>query len=119
MENQIEASEPSNRLGENAAEAFAALGDWTRMLLVVRLVAAGQQGEPCSIEDLSEYVRQQGVRLTRQAVTKHLRQLEHGGLVHSIRQGRERIYQLDPEGIGAMQGFLESVGKYKDKCVRA
>jgi len=54
------------------APVFAALGDETRLSLVVKL----GRGQPCSIAQLTE-----GTGLTRQAVTKHLRVLEGVGLV--------------------------------------
>ncbi len=62
------------------ASVFAALGDETRLSLVVQLSG----GEPQSIAKLAE-----GSRLTRQAITKHLRVLEGAGVVHSTRSGRE------------------------------
>jgi DNA-binding transcriptional ArsR family regulator len=111
IEKQIEA------LGGNESEAFAALGDWTRLLLVARLATAVQQGEQCSIEQLSGYVRQQGVRLSRQAVTKHLRTLERGRLVRGARHGRERLYELDPVGIGSMQAYLEMVSAHWEQAL--
>ena len=107
----------SEVLGGSEAEAFAALGDWTRMLLVVRLATTGQDGELCSIEELCAHVRQQGVRLSRQAVTKHLRRLERGRLVRGERHGRERLYELDPEGIGAMRAYLEMVSAYWERAL--
>ena len=109
--------EQSEALSGGEAEAFAALGDWTRLLLVSRLATAVQEGELCSIEELSAFVRQQGVRLTRQAVTKHLRRLERGRLVRGERHGRERLYELDPEGIGAMQAYLEMVSRHWEKAL--
>jgi len=110
-------SQQSEALGGSEAEAFAALGDWTRLLLVARLAAVGQEGELCSIEELSGYVRQQGVRLTRQAVSKHLRRLEHGRLVRGERHGRERLYELDPEGIVAMRAYLEMVSAHWERAL--
>jgi len=109
--------EKSEALSGGEAEAFAALGDWTRMLLVVRLATAGQNGELCSIEDLSGFVRQQGVRLTRQAVTKHLQRLERGRLVRGARHGRERLYELDPVGIGEMRAYLEMVSAHWERAL--
>jgi len=70
------------RLG-NAAAVFAALGDDTRLQLVARLSAHGPQ----SISRLTETVD-----VTRQAVTKHLEALADAGLVHSSKDGRERIW---------------------------
>jgi len=110
----LQQSEP---VGGSEAESFAALGDWTRLLLVVRLAKAGQEGELCSIEELSCYVRQQGVRLTRQAVTKHLRTLERGRLVRGAKHGRERLYELDPAGIASMRDYLEMVSAHWEPAV--
>lgn len=109
--------EQSEAWAGNEAEAFAALGDWTRMLLVVRLAKAGQEGELCSIEELSGYVRQQGVKLTRQAVTKHLHRLERGRLVRGEKHGRERLYELDPAGLSAMRGYLEMVSAHWESAL--
>ena len=109
--------EQSEALSGGEAEAFAALGDWTRLLLVSRLATAVQEGELCSIEELSGFVRQQGVRLTRQAVTKHLRRLERGRLVRGERHGRERLYELDREGIGAMRAYLEMVSAHWERAL--
>ena len=71
------------------APVFAALGDQTR--LAVEKLCGGQ---PHSISQLTS-----GTRLTRQAITKHLRVLEHAGIVHSFRAGRESLFKFDPQPI--------------------
>ncbi|HEX3940374.1 MAG TPA: metalloregulator ArsR/SmtB family transcription factor [Acidobacteriaceae bacterium] len=81
------------------AGIFAALGDETRLLLVRRLCP----GRPYSISQLTE-----GSKLTRQAVTKHLRVLERAGIVHSVRSGRESLFEFDPKP-------LEDIRKYVDR----
>ena len=63
-----------------SAPLFAALGDQTRLALVVRLCAQGPQ----SIAKLTA-----GSDVTRQAVTKHLLVLADAGLVRGERDGRE------------------------------
>ena len=40
-----------------------------------------------------------GSRLTRQAVTKHLRVLEQAGLVRGVHRGRENQFEFDPDPI--------------------
>ena len=70
------------------ARVFAALGDRTRLKLVARLCA----GEPCSITRLAD-----DSKLTRQAITKHLRVLERAGIVRSAHAGRERLFEFDPD----------------------
>ncbi len=76
---------------------FAALGDPTRLSLVAKL----NTGKSRSISELTE-----GTRVTRQAVTKHLRVLEDVGVVHSVKLGRESLYELDAKPIAEMQKYL-------------
>jgi len=90
------------------APVFAALGDETRLTLVVRLSA----GQPQSISQLTE-----GTRLTRQAVTKHLRVLESAGIVHNIRNGRESRFEFNPQPIAEMKEYLESVSAQWDRAL--
>ncbi len=87
------------------ARVFAALGDETRLLLVARLCG----GEPRSISQLTH-----GSRLTRQAITKHLRVLEKARIVHSVRAGRETRYQFDPQPMEEMKQYLEFVSAQWD-----
>ena len=87
------------------ASVFAALGDETRLGLLARLVS----GEPQSIARLTE-----GTKLTRQAVTKHLRVLEGAGVVHSVKAGRESRFVLDPKPIASAQAYLEYVSRQWD-----
>jgi DNA-binding transcriptional ArsR family regulator len=82
------------------APVFAALGDETRLLLVGKLC----RGWPRSISELTA-----GSELTRQAVTKHLRVLEHAGLVHGARRGREVRFRLTPEPIDEARNYLGMV----------
>jgi DNA-binding transcriptional ArsR family regulator len=90
------------------AEVFAALGDETRLGLLARLT----QGEPRSIVQLTE-----GTRLTRQAVTKHLRVLEGAGVVRSARIGRESRFTLDPRPLADAQTYLDHVSKQWDNAL--
>jgi len=85
---------------------FAALGDETRLALVAKL----SSGEPYSISRLTS-----GSRLTRQAITKHLRVLEGAGLVHSIRRGRESLYEFDPKPISELKDYLEMLSQHWDE----
>ena len=57
--------------------------------------------------------------LTRQAVTKHLRVLEGAGVVHSIRIGRESLFEFRPEPLKELQTYLERVsGQWEDALAR-
>jgi DNA-binding transcriptional ArsR family regulator len=84
------------------APLFAALGDETRLGLVARL----SEGEPRSISQLTE-----GTRLTRQAVTKHLRVLEGARIVRSVRAGRESLFELDPAPIAELREYADMVSE--------
>ena len=90
------------------APVFAALGDTTRLALVAKLSG----GQPCSIARLTE-----GSKLTRQAITKHLRVLESAGLVHSIRAGRESLFEFDPAPIAEAKQYLEHVSEQWDQAL--
>lgn len=88
------------RVPAHPAPVFAALGDSTRLTLVSRL----SDGAPRSIVQLTT-----GSRLTRQAVTKHLRVLEGAGLVRRERVGRESRFSLVPKPIEDARAYLEVV----------
>ncbi len=87
------------------APVFAALGDETRLSLVAKLSG----GQPRSISQLTE-----GSRLTRQAITKHLRVLERAALVHSVRTGRESLFAFDPKPIEECKRYLDLVSEQWD-----
>jgi DNA-binding transcriptional ArsR family regulator len=87
------------------AAVFAALGDETRLSLVRKLA----NGSPQSISRLAE-----GSTLTRQAVTKHLIVLEDAGLVHSVRVGRESLFEFRPQPINELRSYLEQVSDQWD-----
>jgi DNA-binding transcriptional ArsR family regulator len=87
---------------------FAALGDATRLKLVARLA----HGEAQSIAHLTR-----GSRLTRQAITKHLRVLERAGLVRCTRAGRERRFALDPHPFRDMEEYLGHVSRQWDQAL--
>jgi DNA-binding transcriptional ArsR family regulator len=84
------------------AAVFAALGDETRLSLLARLC----DGQRYSIAELTE-----GTKLTRQAVTKHLRVLERVRIVHGTREGRQSMFQFDPQPVIEMKEYLETVSK--------
>ena len=87
------------------AEVFAALGDETRLSLVAKL----SRGHSYSIAELTE-----GTKLTRQAVTKHLRVLERVRVVHQTHEGRETLFHFDPKPLVEMKDYLEHVSQQWD-----
>jgi DNA-binding transcriptional ArsR family regulator len=90
------------------APAFSALGEETRLSLVAKLCG----GQPCSISQLTK-----GSKLTRQAITKHLRVLESVGMVHSVRTGRENRFEFNPEPMEEMKKYLDLVSEQWDQAL--
>ncbi|SRR5579871_1626 len=91
-----------------SARVFAALGGEPRLLLVAKLCT----GEPQSISQLTK-----GSRLTRQAITKHLRVLENAGIVHSVHEGRESLFKFDPAPIEGAKKYLDLVSEQWDQTL--
>jgi DNA-binding transcriptional ArsR family regulator len=87
---------------------FAALGDATRLQLLARLSGEGPQ----SITRLAS-----GADVTRQAVTKHLRVLEGAGLVRSLRQGRESIWELATDPLDDAHRVLDLLSRRWDDAL--
>lgn len=98
--------------GIESAPVFSALGDVTRLELVSRL----SDGQQHSITELAD-----GLKLTRQGVTKHLRVLKQAGIVRSKRIGRETRFTIKPDPISKARDFLtraslqwdENIGRLK------
>lgn len=90
------------------APVFAALGDETRLSLVAKLAS----GQSLSLSALAD-----GTRVTRQAVTKHLRVLEGAGLVKGERRGRESLYQLTQAPLDDARAALEAVSAQWDAAL--
>jgi DNA-binding transcriptional ArsR family regulator len=90
------------------ARLFAALGDETRLSLVAKLCI----GQPYSISKLTD-----GSKLTRQAITKHLRVLERAGIVRGIRAGRQNLFEFVPGPIAEIKGYLDFVSGQWDQAL--
>ncbi len=96
------------RLLRRHAPVFAALSDETRLSLLATLSA----GVPCSISRLTA-----DSKMSRQAVTKHLRVLESAGLVRGETAGRERRFELEPKPLGEVRDYLDRVSKQWDEAL--
>ena len=90
------------------APVFAALGSATRLELVSRL----SNGDEYSISALTD-----DLHLTRQAITKHLRVLEHAGIVDSRRVGRESRYKIRPDSITDARDYLARISDQWDEAI--
>ncbi len=89
------------------AALFAALGDETRLRLVLRL----REG-PASITKLTA-----GSKITRQAIAKHLRVLQDARLVHGTRRGREQLWHLDRRRLDEARGYLDAISQQWDAAL--
>ena len=100
---------PARRSGlARSAPLFAALGDPTRLGLVARL----SQDGPLSIARLTD-----GARVSRQAVTKHMRVLAGAGLVQGSRAGRETLWQIAPARLVEARRDLDLISRRWDAAL--
>ena len=82
-----------------AAAALEALADPTRRQLFERL-----RGGPRAVGELAR-----GLPVSRPAVSQHLAVLKTAGLVRNTAQGTRRVYEIDPDGLGAVRAWLDEL----------
>ncbi|WP_423183271.1 ArsR/SmtB family transcription factor [Arthrobacter sp. NyZ413] len=51
--------------------------------------------------------------VSRSAVSQHLLLLEQAGMVSARKEGRNRYYRLDPEGMGRLRDLVEQFWTYE------
>jgi DNA-binding transcriptional ArsR family regulator len=78
-------------------DGWAALGDPTRRAIFERLA-----DRPRAVGELAGELP-----VSRPAVSQHLKVLKDARLVIDRRAGTRRIYQLDPDGVGALRAYLD------------
>ena len=78
-------------------EALGALADPTRRAIFERLAE-----RPRAVGELAAELP-----VSRPAVSQHLKVLKGAGLVADRAAGTRRIYQLDPDGVGALRAYLD------------
>src|SRR3954468_7836961 len=78
-------------------EALGALADPTRRAIFERLAE-----RPRAVGELAAELP-----VSRPAVSQHLKVLKGAGLVADRAAGTRRIYQVDPDGIGALRAYLD------------
>ncbi len=83
------------------ADGFAALADPTRRAIFERLAAG-----PHPVGELAT-----GLPVSRPAVSQHLKVLKDAGLVVDHREGNRSIYQINPDGVGALRAYLDQFWK--------
>jgi DNA-binding transcriptional ArsR family regulator len=78
-------------------DGWTALGDPTRRAIFERLAE-----RPRAVGELASELP-----VSRPAVSQHLKVLKDAGLVTDRHAGTRRIYQLRPDGLGAMRADLD------------
>jgi DNA-binding transcriptional ArsR family regulator len=78
-------------------DAFTALGDPSRRA-VFELLGDG----PRAVGEIASELP-----VTRPAVSQHLKVLKEAGLVIVRPDGTRRLYELNPDGIGALRAYFE------------
>ncbi len=80
-----------------AMDNWAALADPTRRTIFERLIE-----HPSAVGELARELP-----VSRPAVSQHLKALKDAGLVVDKRAGKQRIYQVDPDGLAALRAELD------------
>ena len=78
-------------------DALTALADPTRRAIFERLAE-----RPQAVGELAAELP-----VSRPAVSQHLKVLKDAGLVSDRPAGNRRIYQVDPQGVGALRAYLD------------
>jgi DNA-binding transcriptional ArsR family regulator len=85
---------------DDLSATFAALADPTRRAIVARLA-----GGDATVNELAE-----PFALTQQAISKHLKVLEHAGLISRSRVAQSRPCRLEP---GNLDAATEWIGRHR------
>jgi DNA-binding transcriptional ArsR family regulator len=80
-----------------AVNGWTALGGPTRRAIFERLVEG-----PRAVTELAS-----GLPVSRPAVSQHLKVLKEAGLVVDRQAGKHRIYEVNPDGLGALRAQLD------------
>ena len=81
----------------SADAAFKAVADPTRRAVLEYLL-----GRPHTVNELADHFD-----VSRPAISKHLRLLREARVVSERRDGRNRIYELNPEGLNALREYFD------------
>jgi DNA-binding transcriptional ArsR family regulator len=84
------------------SDVFLAVADPTRRAILDRL----RKG-PSPVNELAA-----GFKVSRPAISKHLRILRSARLVHEKREGRQRIYRLEPDRIQEVAKWAEEYRRF-------
>jgi DNA-binding transcriptional ArsR family regulator len=81
----------------HSPDPFRGMADPTRRALLAYLT-----GRPHGVSELADHFD-----VSRPAISKHLRVLRDARLVRERREGRNRIYELDPAGVKALRVYFD------------
>ena len=81
----------------SADPTFRAFADPTRRAVLEYLL-----GKPHHVNELADKFD-----VTRPAISKHLRILKEARVVRERREGRNRIYELNPDGLKALREYFD------------
>jgi len=98
---------------QSGVDGLTALADPTRRAIFERLAE-----RPCAVGELARELP-----VSRPAVSQHLKVLKQAGLVVDTPEGTRRIYQVNPDGLGALRAYLDGFWNrallaYKDAAER-
>jgi DNA-binding transcriptional ArsR family regulator len=86
-----------NHMVTSEADPFRGLADPTRRAMLEYLIA-----RPHGVGELADHFD-----VSRPAISKHLRVLRDSRLVRERREGRNRIYELNPAGVEALRAYFD------------
>jgi len=84
------------------SDVFGALANPSRRTILDTLLAG-----PLTAGELTGRLE-----LSRSSASEHLAVLKEAGLIREERQGRHRIYHLQPQGLGEVSGWLQHYEHY-------
>src|SRR4249920_2533149 len=100
----------SNHMVTHSADPFRAVADPTRRAVLEYLL-----GRPHGVNELADHFD-----VSRPAISKHLRILKDARVVRERRDGRNRIYELNPDGLTQVRAFFDQFwGQALDAFKRA
>lgn len=88
---------------------FNALADESRRRIIIMLA-----GESMNVNAIAGKFK-----ISRPAISKHLRILEHSKLVKQEKEGRERFYSFNPKQMAVVFDWLKFYDKFWDKKLNA
>jgi DNA-binding transcriptional ArsR family regulator len=92
------------------SDVYFAIADPTRRALLLRLANEGEKNVSDLLDPFS---------ISQPAVSKHLRILREAKLVRSRKEGRERLYAVEPRKLRQVYDWVSHFEKYWDEKLDA